>query len=169
MWTEAAISSTVTGCAKFVRMKDTASATRCTPDFGCSNLGDPGPDRSAQQANQDLVDHERSEQVGVLRPAHQIQQARHGFDDGVGRASDIQPAIVRRPGDAIREHPCRELCHARGVQVQPEAEKRVSLARSSHLAGDREIDREDEHARGIVFEHFTAQHHDLGALRHDTK
>ena len=34
MWTEAAISSTVTGCAKCVRMKDTASATRCTPDFG---------------------------------------------------------------------------------------------------------------------------------------
>ena len=47
MWTEAAISSTVTGCAKFVRMKDTASATRCTPDFGAPIWATRVPNRSA--------------------------------------------------------------------------------------------------------------------------
>ena len=67
MWTEAAISSTVTGCAKCARIQDTASAIRCTPDFGCSDLGDTRADRRAQQPNQDLVDDERSEEVGVLR------------------------------------------------------------------------------------------------------
>ena len=35
MWTDAAISSTVTGCAKCARIQDTASPIRCTSDFVC--------------------------------------------------------------------------------------------------------------------------------------
>ena len=42
------------------------------------------------------------------------------------------------------------------------------LARA-HLARDRQIDGEHEQMRGIVFEHFTAEHDDLGALRRDAQ
>ena len=118
MWTEAAISSTVTGCAKCARIQVTASAIRCTPDFGVSDLRDTAADRRAQQTNQDLVDDERSEEIRILGPGHQVEQARDGVDDVVGRAPDIEPTIVRRLGDAARVDPRRELRHARGIQIQ---------------------------------------------------
>jgi hypothetical protein len=57
--------------------------------FRLSDLGDACANRRAKQPNQDFVNHKRAEQVRIFRPGHQIQQARHGFDDGVGRVSDI--------------------------------------------------------------------------------
>ena len=83
--------------------------------------------------------------------------------------SDVEPAVVRRLGDAIRVYPRGEFCHARRNQIQLEAEKRIPLTGASHLPGDRQIHCEHEHARGVVFEHFTAKHHDLGPLRHDAQ
>ena len=79
------------------------------------------------------------------------------------------PRLSGGLGDATRVDPRGEFRHARGIQVQLEAEKRIPPAGASHLAGDRQIDGEDEHARGIVFEHFAAEHHDLGTLRHDAR
>ena len=133
------------------------------------DLGDTTANRGAQQTNQNLVDDERSEEVRILCLGHQIEQARHGVDDCVGRASDVQPAIVSSLGDAMRVHPRCEFCDARGIQVQLEAEKRSPRSRSNHLAGDRQIDGEDEHPRRIVFEHFAAKHDDLGTLGHDAE
>ena len=134
-----------------------------------SDLRDTVANRRAQQTNQDLVDDERSEQIRILGPGHQVEQARHRVDDVVGRASDIQPAIVRRLGDATRVDPRGELSHPRGIQIEHEAEIRILPTGASHLAGDRQIHGEDEQVRGIVFEHFTAKHHDLGALRRDAQ
>ena len=134
-----------------------------------SDLRDTAADRRAQQTNQDLVDDERSEQIRILRPGHQVEQARDRVDDVVGRASDIQPTIVRRLGDAARVDPRGELSHPRGIQIQREAEIRILPTGASHLAGDRQIHGEDEQVRGIVFEHFTAKHHDLGTLRRDAQ
>ena len=85
------------------------------------------------------------------------------------RVPDIQPAIVGCPGDALGIDARGEMGHPRRIQIQPEAEKRIPLTRARQLAGDGQVDREDQHARGIVLEHFTAQHHDLGALRHDAQ
>jgi hypothetical protein len=166
MWTEPAISSTVTGCAKMLAYPGHGFGNPLHSGLRLSDLGDTSANRRAQQTNQDLVDHERSEEVRILRPGHQIQQARHGVDDGVGRASDIQPAIVRHLGDAMRVYPLGEFSHARKIQVQLEAEKGLPSARSSHVPGDRQIDREDQHARGIVLEHFAAKHDGLGTLSH---
>ena len=134
-----------------------------------SDLGDTSTNRTAQQTNQDLVDHQRSEEVRVCRPGHQIQQSRHRVDDGVGRLPDVEPAIVRRLGDATRVDPRGQFGHARGNQIQLEPEKRVPPTGARHLAGDGQVHREEEHARGVVFEHFTAEHHDLGTLRHDAQ
>jgi hypothetical protein len=61
--------------------------------FGRSDLGDACANRRAKQPNQDFVDHERAEEVRILRPGHQCQQARHGFDDVVGGPSDIEPTL----------------------------------------------------------------------------
>ncbi len=69
----------------------------------------------------------------------------------------------------MRVYPRGEFCHARRIQIQPEAEKRIPPTGASHLAGDRQINREDEHARGVVLEHFATKHHDLGTLRHDAQ
>ena len=169
MWTEAAISSTVTGCAKCARIQDDRFGNPLHAGLRLSDLGDTAADRRAQQTNQDLVDDERSEEVRILGLGHQFEQARDGVDDVVGRASDIQPAIVGRLGDATRVDPRGEFCHARGIQVQREAEIRILPTGASHLAGDRQIHGEDEQVRGIVFEHFTAKHHDLGPLRGDAQ
>ena len=100
---------------------------------------------------------------------HQLEQPRHGIDDPVGRASDVQPASIGRLRDAARVDPCRELCHARGIQVQHEAEIRILATGSNDLARDRQIDGEDEQVRGIVFEDFAAEHDDLRALRGDAE
>ena len=81
--------------------------------------------------------------------------------------SDIEPAIVGCLRDAPRVDPRGEFCHARRIQVQLEAQKRIPLTGARQLAGDRQVYREDEHARGIVLEHLTAKHYDLGTLRHD--
>ena len=169
MWTEAAISSTVTGCAKCARIQDTASATRCTPDFGCPIWATRLPIgvRNSRIRISSTTSGPRSSASSGLR--HQLEQARHGVDDGVGRLPDIQPAIVGRLGDATRVHPRGEFRHARGIQIQLEAEIRIPPAGARHLAGDRQIDGEDEHARGIVLEHLAAEHHDLGTLRHDAE
>ena len=74
-----------------------------------SDLSDTVADGRAQQTNQDLVDDERSEEIRILGPGHQVEQARDRVDDVVGRAPDIQPTIVRRLGDASRVDPRREL------------------------------------------------------------
>jgi hypothetical protein len=55
------------------------------------------------------------------------------------------------------------------IQFERESEIRIPPTGASHLAGDRQIHGEDEQVRGIVFEHFTAKHHDLGALRRYAK
>ena len=97
MWTGAAMSSTVTGWAKCARIQETARrpAARRT---SVANLSDPAAEGRAQQTNQNLVDHERSEEIRILRPRHQVEQARDRVNDVVGRTADIESAIVRRLG-----------------------------------------------------------------------
>ena len=84
-----------------------------------------------QQTNQQFVDHERSEQVRILRLGHQVEQARHRLDDAVGRAPDVEPAIVRRRGNAIRVHAHGEFCHTCGGHLMLGQQKkgRDELAR----------------------------------------
>ena len=122
-----------------------------------------------QQTNQDLVDDQRPEKLRILRLGHQVEQARHRVDDVIGRAPDIQATTVRRLGNATRIHPRGELCYSRGIEIEHEAEIWILPTGASHLARDRQIHGEDEQVRGIVFEHFTAKHHHLGALRRDAQ
>ena len=68
--------------------------------------------------------------------------------------------------DTARKHPRRQFRHARRIQVQPEAEERIPAAGSRHLTRNRQIHGEDEHARGVVFEHLVAEHQGLGPLGH---
>ena len=77
--------------------------------------------------------------------------------------------MVRGSGDATRVDPRRELAHPRGIQIHDEAEIWILSTGASHLARDRQIHGEDEQVRGIVFEHFTAEHHDLRTLRRDAE
>ena len=58
---------------------------------------------------------------------------------------------------------------SRGIQIEHEAEIWILPTGANHLARDRQIDGEDEQMRGIVFEHFAAEHDDLGALRRDAQ
>jgi alkylhydroperoxidase/carboxymuconolactone decarboxylase family protein YurZ len=92
MWAEAAISSTVAGCAKCASIQETASATRCTPDFGSPICATRAP-IDVRSNNDDFVDHERSKKRRVLRPVHQIHQSRHGLDDAVGRLPEESPRL----------------------------------------------------------------------------
>ena len=133
------------------------------------DLSDTRTDRRSQQTNQDLVDDQRPEKIRILRLGHQVEQPRHRVDDAIGRAPDIQATTVRRLGNATRVHPRGELSDPRGIQIEHEAEIWILPAGASHLARDRQIDGEHEQMRGIVFEHFTAEHHDLGALRRDAE
>ena len=110
MWTEAAISSTVTGCAKCARIQGHGFGHPLHSRLRVPDLSDTAADRRAQQTNQDLVDDQRSEKIRILRPGHQVEQARDRVDDVIGRASDIQPTIVRRLGNATRVDPRGELC-----------------------------------------------------------
>ena len=133
------------------------------------DLSDARADRRSQQTNQDLVDDQRPEKIRILRLGHQVEQARHRVDDVIGRAPDIQATTVRRLGNATRVHPRGELCDSRGIQIEHEAEIGILPTGAAHLARDRQIDGEHEQMRGIVFEHFTAKHDDLGALRRDAQ
>ncbi len=169
MCTEAAISSTVTGCAKCARIQRDRFGHSLHSRLCVADLRDPVADGGPQQSNQDLVDDQRSEKLRILRLRHQVEQARHRVDDVIGRAPDIQAATVRRLGNAARVHPGGELCDARGIEIEHEAEIRILPTGASHLGRDRQIHGEDEQVRGIVFEHFAAEHHHLGALRRDAQ
>ena len=112
-----------------------------------TNLRDAASNRRAKQANQDLVDDERSEEVRVLRLCHQLEQARHRIDDAVGRLPHVQPAIVRDPRHPLGVDPLRKLGDASRIQVQLEPEIRFTAAGSSHLRGERQVDGEYQDAR----------------------
>ena len=169
MWTDVAISSTVMGCAKCARIQETASANPLHFRLRVPDLRDTRADRRSQQTNQDLVDDQRPEKIRILRLSHQVEQARHRVDDVIGRAPDIEATTVRRLGNATRVYPRGELCYSRGIEIQHEAEIWILPTCATHLAGDRQIHGEDEQMRWIVFEHFTAEHDDLGALRRDAQ
>ena len=73
------------------------------------------------------------------------------------------------PWERRAGRPARQVCHARGIQIQDEAEIRILSAGPSHLAGDRQIHREDQQMRGIVLEHLAAEHDHLRTLRRDAQ
>ena len=148
MWTEAAISLTVTGWAKCVRIQDTASATLCTPDFGCPICATRLP-IGVRRRRIRISSTTRGPRRSASSGWQELEQARHRIDDAVGRLPDIQPAIVRDLRHAVRADPVRELRDARRIQIQLETEKRLPAAGSSHLPGDWQIDGEYQDARRI--------------------
>lgn len=55
------------------------------------------------------------------------------------------------------------------VEVQPETEVRLGRAGPRDLAGDRQINREDEHARRVILVDLLPEHHALRPLRDDAQ
>ena len=88
-------------------------------------------------------------------------------------SSVVRPTYMPRLSDALgapRGYTrAASSADSRGIQVQHEAEIWIFPTGADHLARDRQIHGEDEQVRGIVFEHFTAKHDHLGALRRDAQ
>ena len=145
MWTEAAISSTVTGCAKCARIQHDRLADSLDARLGLTDLRHPRTDRRTQQTDDDLVDDERPEHLRLFRVGHQVEQSGHRIDDAVGRVADVETAHVRRLANAVRKYPRGEFSDTCGIKVEDETEIRLFPAGSNHLARNREIDSEDEH------------------------
>ena len=169
----AAISSTVTGCAKCGADPGDRLGNPVDSGLRLSNLRDTRADRCLQadriRISSTTSGPRRSASSG---PAHQFEQPRHGVDDARrSRARRNSPRIVRRLGNASRIDACGEFRHARWrSRSMPEAQKWISfrLARVTWPETGRST-ANTSMTRGIVFENVTAKHHHLGALRHDAQ
>src|SRR5262249_2920895 len=72
-------------------------------------------------------------------------------------------------GQAVRIHLQDQLGDPVRVEVQPETEVRLGVAGSRNLAGDWQINGEDEHSRRVIFIDLLAEHHALRPLRDDAQ
>ena len=157
------------GCAKFARTHVTALATRWTPDSCLADLRDARADRTAQQANEDLVDDERREQLRVGGLGHQLDEARRRIDDRRRRLAHEHATAVLRARHAVRVDLQRQLRDLVRIEIELEREERLALAGPDDLAGDRQVDRVRDHARGVVRVDLAPEHDDLRALRDDAQ
>ena len=137
--------------------------------FRKADLSHPGTNGTAQQTDQNLIDHQWAEKFSVPGLCHRFDQPYRGLDDAQVDLTDVHGAALGNPRQTMRIHLQDQLGDLVWVEIQPESEERLGEACSRDLGRHRQINGESDHTRLIVLIDLRPQHHALCPLRDDTQ
>jgi hypothetical protein len=132
-----------------------------------ADLCDPATYRAAEQPDQNLIDHERREELGVHRLRHQLEQPRRSIDDVRVRLPYIEGAVVSRLRQTVRKHLRSQLSDLLGIEVDLESQVRLRVAGLRDLSSHGHIDRVHGDLRRSVAVDVLADHHAFRSLSDD--
>ena len=137
--------------------------------FGKAHLCHPDTDGAPEQADENFVDHQRGEELGVRGLREALHKARGGVDNTCIERCNINGAPLLNWRQTLRKHFQNQPGDLAWIEVQPARKIRIGMAGAGDLRSHGQSHGEYQDSRGVVFESLLPGDCSLCALCDDAQ